>query len=288
MKEKQINKLLQGVYNDFLEHISNESIKYIFKHKSFITGGCIPSMAMNEYVADYDIYLFDKESVDAVKSYFQNVHQYIDSVSMLPMMNMKYKVSLITENAINLTDKIQIITKYYGFSDDITDKFDFQHIKSFWRYNEGKEASELILCDDFYKLIHEKELVYTGSEYPLSSFFRTKKYIKKGWNISNATMLHIALDIVAVFNRGKIIINDKEDIKDYISATIVDIDDDEQDVFIDINDEHLNDQEEHFEDFDIDTVIQQLNGVDPVTIQAELEAYIGQRLSIQQIINLIK
>ena len=74
MKANKINKLLQGVYNDLLEHISDESIKDIFKHKSFVTGGCIPSMAMDEYVTDYDIYLFDKESVDAVKFYFQNIH----------------------------------------------------------------------------------------------------------------------------------------------------------------------------------------------------------------------
>ena len=281
MKTKQIEKLLQGVYNDFFEYISDDKIKNIFKDKSFVTGGCIPSMAMDEFVTDYDIYLMDKESVCAVKNYFQNIHQQ-EKLPPELAVKPKYRVNLITENAINLSDKIQIITKYYGCPTEVTENFDFAHIKSWFRYN-----SAIIICDDFFQLIHEKELVYTGSEYPLSSFFRTRKYIKKGWNVSNATMLHIALDIVAVFNRGKIIINNEDDIKDYICTSIVDIDNDEQDIIVSINEEYLNDQQEHFEDFDIDTVLKQLNGVDPITIQKELEAYTGKRLSINEIINLI-
>lgn len=273
MKTNQINKLLQGVYNDFLEHISNESIKDIFKDKSFVTGGCIPSMAMDEFVNDYDIYLFDKKSVDAVKSYFQNVHQQ-EKQPVEIAVKPKYKVNLITENAINLSDKIQIITKYYGEPIDVVGSFDFQHIKSWFRFN-----SEIIFCDEFYRLIHEKELVYTGSEYPLSSFFRVKKYIKKGWNVSNATMLHIALDIVSAFNKNKIILYDNEKMPDLVWQ--------DEETKLEFYKEYVNNREEQEEEFDVETIIQQLNGVDPITIQAELNAYLGKRLSINEIINLI-
>lgn len=275
MKANQINKLLQGVYNDFLEHISDECIKDIFRNKSFVTGGCIPSMAIDEFVNDYDIYLFDKQSVDAVINYFQNIHQQ-EKQPVEIAVKPKYRIGLITENAINLTDKIQIITKYYGTPINVVDSFDFQHIKSYWYYG----SNELHFCSDFYKLIHEKELVYTGSEYPLSSFFRVKKYIKKGWNVSNATMLHIALDIVSAFNKNKIILYNKEEIPDLVWADV-------DTKGLRINEEYLNDREEQQEEFDVETIIRQLNGVDPITIQAELNAYLGKRLSINEIINLI-
>lgn len=72
MKAKQAEKLLTGVMNNFLESINSSEVKTIIKEKSYITGGCIPSMLMGEFVNDYDIYFYTNSS--AKKSlYIQEV-----------------------------------------------------------------------------------------------------------------------------------------------------------------------------------------------------------------------
>lgn len=189
MKAKQIEKLLTGVMNNFLESIPDNYIKDIIKEDTYITGGSIPSMLMDEFVNDYDFYFYNSNYINVVKDYFETTHT--------KNKNDKFHVKLITENAINLSDKIQIIIKFVGDPKVVTNKFDWQHIKSWYSCKEEK----LHLTSDVYQLVVEKELIYTGSDYPLSSLMRLKKYIKKGWNVSNTTILHIALDIVASFNK---------------------------------------------------------------------------------------
>ena len=267
MKAKQIEKLLTGVMNNFLESINDPDIRNIIKERSYITGGSISCMLIDEYVNDYDIYFYNKEDADKVKTYFE-------TKILKTSSDDKFKVKLITDNAINLSDKIQLIIKFVGEPKEVTDKFDFKHIKSYYDCNTQK----LHLTNDVYQLVCEKELVYTGSEYPLSSLFRLKKYIKKGWNVSTTTMLHIALDIVSVFNKmekGRMRpcgIDDQDIIEPQKDTKFI-IDDE-----IDFNEDEV---------FNVEDVINQLNGVDPFTIQAELSQKIGQYLTVDQIIKII-
>lgn len=143
MKAKQIEKLLTGVMNNFLESINNSEIKNIIKERSYITGGCIPSMLMDEFVNDYDIYFYTKEDADRVKNYFENNHT--------KNKDDKFHVKLITENAINLSDKIQLITKFWGDPSFVTEEFDWAHIKSWYSVKEKK----LYLTPDIYLLVEK-------------------------------------------------------------------------------------------------------------------------------------
>ena len=263
MKAKQIEKLLAGVVDHFLKSISDSTIVKVIKENSYITGGCIPSMLMGEFVNDYDIYFYNTEDAEKVKKYFENQHtKNADS---------KFHVKLITENSVNLSDKIQLIIKFVGDPMFVIEKFDWQHIKSWY----SCKAEKLHLTSDVYQLICEKELIYTGSEYPLSSMMRLKKYIKKGWSVSNATMLHIALDMVASFNKmeaSRLIPCGKDE----LTATL--------------GGWKIVDFSENFEKeptFNIDDVLFHLNGVDPITIQAKLAEQTGQYLTIQEIIKLM-
>jgi hypothetical protein len=275
MKAKQIEKLLHGVFSNFFESINNEEIKKILSENTFITGGCIPSMMMNEFVNDFDVYFEKQEDVNKVKKYYKS--QIIDKTK-------KFHVKLITDNAINLSDKIQLITRFTGMPEEVTKNFDWAHIKSYYKYPD-----KLVIIPDTYRLIVEKELIYTGSKYPLSSLLRLKKYIKKGWNVSTKTMVHIVLDILKEFNKNK-----KESIKQKSFSEMIEefqenekeSKDIENEEFI-IEDEQIEFDEKNNFEVDIDTLIEQLNGVDPLTIQAELQKKCGKRLSIEEIINLL-
>lgn len=268
MKAKQINKLLKGTIDKFCESIGNTEIEEIIKTKSFISGGCIPSMLLDEYVNDFDFYFIDKESADKVREYFSNVDTDEDS---------KFHVKLITNNAINLSDKIQLITRFYGIPDKVVDNFDWQHIKSYYTYPD-----KLSLDSEVYRLIVEKELVYTGSKYPLSSLLRVKKYAKKGWDISNKTMVHIALDIVQSFM-------DAESKRKSRSASRYRVEDYEEYGDIDVADDLTIDDNDSLTEhpFSVEDLIRHLNGVDPLTVQVQLQNKLGEYLTISQIVRLM-
>lgn len=270
MKIKQIEKLLNGLIDNFCKTITDEKIIDIIKNHSFITGGCIPSMMLDEFVNDFDFYFDTKENALDVKEYFEQREKKSLSVD-------KYKTNLITENSINLSDKVQLVIKFYGSPTEVIEKFDWAHIKSYFMYSK-----KIVLADDLYRLIVEKELVYTGSEYPLSSLMRLKKYIKKGWNVSNSVILNIALDVVSS-------LHNMESHRTLKLSKSKNIDDDFEEKFED----ELEDQIEkcflNKDDFkyNVEDIIYHLNGVDPLTIQINLLKHSQEYLTTKEIINIM-
>lgn len=276
MKKNQIQKLLNGVIKNFTETIKEENIKNYILNDSYITGGCIPSMIVDEWVNDYDIYFTSKDIADKVKKYFE------DNKDTYNKNREKYKLNLITDNALNFSDKIQIITKWAGSPEEVTNNFDWQHIKS---YYVCKDKS-IVLCNDLYKLLVEKELQYTGSKYPLSSLFRLKKYLKKGWTISNVDILKIVFDTIKVLTAKE---NKQNIAKDTNKKRITVFEEEE------IEEEEIIEEEIEYkviaEEFDEEIIlfrkenlIEQMNGVDPLTIQNKVFSEFGEFITLDEII----
>ena len=112
----------------------------------------------------------------------------------------------------------------------------------------------------------EKELIYTGSDFPLSSLLRLRKFLKKGWTVSTKTMVHIVFDILGAFDTSKY--NQFKE-NDYLEVI--------EDFNYQTNNQKIS----------ADTLIQQLNGVDPLTIQRELKVHTGKHLSLNEILELL-
>jgi len=219
MKAIAIEKLLKGLSDNFLNSIKDETLKEEVKNNFFIAGGCIPSMMLNEFVSDFDIYFTNKETADKIREYYFKL--ILPGSNSHPPYNVKvegefYKITyneevkknsflpiFISLQAITLTDKVQLITKFYGEPKDVVENFDWAHLKSYFKY------PKLFIHDSTYRLINEKELIYTGSKYPLSSFLRTRKYIKKGWTISAKESLKIALELAKYDLTDLIVLRDQ-------------------------------------------------------------------------------
>ena len=102
----------------------------------------------------------------------------------------KYRPVYCSKNAITLSDKMQIILRFYGDANEIHKNFDFTHCKGYWTNQTG-----LVLPEDTLACILTKELVYSGSLYPLASIFRTRKFIQRGWNINVGQYVKMALQL---------------------------------------------------------------------------------------------
>lgn len=103
----------------------------------------------------------------------------------------KYKPIFWSSNAITLSDKIQVVLRFFGEAEELHKNFDFVHCLCSWTSWDNK----ITLPAEALESIINKQLVYIGSRYPLCSIFRTRKFIQRGWTINAGQYLKMALQL---------------------------------------------------------------------------------------------
>jgi hypothetical protein len=101
-----------------------------------------------------------------------------------------YDPLFFSPNAISLSNDLQIVCRFNGTAEQIHKTFDFIHATNYFTFKEGLvtnlKAMESLLT---------KRLSYQGSVYPLTSIIRSKKFVKRGWNIGAGEYLKIMFQI---------------------------------------------------------------------------------------------
>lgn len=170
-----INSLLFYYLDKFNKH-NNTDWKYSTKYK------CIYRLLNNNINVEnltFDEFKSNVEIVDAISS--KNITD----------DKKKYDPICITPNAISLTDKIQLIIRFYGEPNEILSNFDYVHTNNYYDYY----LNQLILKQEAVESILTKQLIYNGSKYPICSLIRSRKFINRGWFISAGEYLKIAFQI---------------------------------------------------------------------------------------------
>lgn len=103
----------------------------------------------------------------------------------------KYRPIFLTSNAITLSDKVQLVTRFYGSPEEIHSNYDFAHCTCYWTSADGV----LTLPNEALQAILARELVYRGSKYPIASVIRTRKFIQRGWVINAGQYLKMCMQI---------------------------------------------------------------------------------------------
>lgn len=103
----------------------------------------------------------------------------------------KYRPRFFTTNALSLSDGIQIVIRFCGPVNTIHENFDFEHTKCSYDYANGN----VNLPTKSLECIINKELLYRGSKYPLTSIIRTRKFISRGWTISAGQYVKMAFEL---------------------------------------------------------------------------------------------
>lgn len=103
----------------------------------------------------------------------------------------RYRPVFLSANAITLTDKIQLVIRFYGDAAEIHKNYDFEHCKNVYDY----QSDTLDLRASALESILSKTLNYTGSLYPICSLFRMRKFIERGWRISAGEILKMAWQV---------------------------------------------------------------------------------------------
>lgn len=106
----------------------------------------------------------------------------------------KYIPVFISPNAITLSNKIQLIFRFYGEPDEIHENYDFVHCTNYWTSWDN----HLELRPRALEALLARELIYIGSKYPVCSIIRMRKFIKRGWSINAGQILKIIMQTNAL------------------------------------------------------------------------------------------
>jgi hypothetical protein len=103
----------------------------------------------------------------------------------------KFRPVFLTSNAITLSDKLQIVARFFGEPDQIHENYDFVHCTNYWISWEKK----LVLRQEALESLLAKQLRYVGSKYPICSVIRTRKFLRRGWTINAGQYLKMCFQI---------------------------------------------------------------------------------------------
>lgn len=106
----------------------------------------------------------------------------------------KYRPIFLSQNAITLSHKVQLVIRFYGEPEKIHDNYDFVHAMCYYDHLHGK----LSFPAEALEAMMSRSLIYKGSLYPLASILRVKKFVERGWRISAGQLLKIMWQISEV------------------------------------------------------------------------------------------
>lgn len=104
--------------------------------------------------------------------------------------NPNYEPMYFSPNAISLSNNIQIVLRFHGTHEEIHKTFDFIHATNYFTFSTG-----LVLNLSAIESILTKQLKYQGSQYPVTSIIRAKKFVKRGFNITAGELLKIMYQV---------------------------------------------------------------------------------------------
>lgn len=220
MKIKTIKKTLCDKFNQWANSIQDETLRKQVMENTIITGGAIVSLLMGEDVNDFDLYFRNYDTCLRVAQYYAKFFEgkveiregENGIISIRTDADITYKgeeeasdespVSVegkdpdfkpiyMSSNAITLSDKIQIVIRFYGEPEEIHKNYDFIHCTCFWKsWDEQLVTPERALTS-----MMSRELIYCGSKYPLCSLIRIRKFIARKWTISAGQMLKMVIQL---------------------------------------------------------------------------------------------
>ena len=232
MNKKMIVNHLDRFYQDWVDSIDDKEIKDIVLEKTFVTGGAIVSLLLDEDVNDYDVYFKDIESCERVIEYYLSkigVEKNQDYFFGVDGNRFDEDGNEIESPEIHDDDgdervfvKIPSVgyfkTNFYSSkytvlfvsSNAMTLTNDVQLVFRFvgepsvihknYDFDHTKcyyipNKKELVLPQSALLSILTKELRYNGSKYPMASVIRTRKFIERGWKINAGQYLKMMLQI---------------------------------------------------------------------------------------------
>ena len=152
----------------------------------------------------------DSDQSQKVESYLQNDTNIEQADQQKDDLGAFHPI-FVSENAIMLTGKVQLVFRFYGEPDDIHGFYDFVHCTNYWTSKDRK----VVLRQDALESILAKELRYISSKYPICAIIRTRKFIGRGWTITAGEYLKMCFAV------SKLDLSDTDVLRDQLTGVDV-------------------------------------------------------------------
>lgn len=174
----------------------------------------IPTKDYTEKTKDFDKWSFfvkglNESKEDRIKIYIPHIGYWRRSDDM-PEENqetLNFEPIYLSENAITLSNQVQLVVRFFGDHKTIHKNYDFAHATNYFHYLD--EKPKLSLNETALKALLTKELIYIGSKYPLTSVIRTKKFLLRGFSISAGTYLKILWQVAELDLKNPIVLQEQ-------------------------------------------------------------------------------
>lgn len=159
------------------------------------TGKLVPNGKINIFIkskgvlADKDAETITDESEPTLPKEIEELQEQAEEEKKISKP--KFRPIYLTSNAITLSDKIQIVIRFWGEVEEIHKNYDFAHCICAW----SSWDNNLSLPTKALECIINKELFYIGSKYPLCSIIRTRKFISRGYTINAGQYLKMCMQL---------------------------------------------------------------------------------------------
>jgi uncharacterized protein YggL (DUF469 family) len=167
-------------------------------NKMIVAGGAITSIFSGVGIRDYDLYFTDNSKREEVEKWFdEHMTKQAETNNALSYywFNPDKKNEREQGSPDNLNFQLITIPSTEGGTKNIFERFDYTICMGAYRF----EDETFVLHDDFLQHLAQRKLVFNPKTlYPINSLIRSKKYMNRGFNMSNVETLKIALTIHAL------------------------------------------------------------------------------------------
>lgn len=155
----------------------------------------IQSAGITSEAGDSDYQYFEMQPDGEGEEYVERLQEALTDVTVKEPSDEgdrpAYRPIFLSDNAITLSNKVQLVMRFYGDAETIHKNYDFVHCTNYWTSKD----KELVLRPAALESILAKQLHYVGSLYPICSVIRTRKFLKKGWYINAGQFLKMCFQI---------------------------------------------------------------------------------------------
>lgn len=166
--------------------------RFMAQHAGYIAGGCFKGLFTGEKIKDVDVFFLNEQDAN----FAINIYQKDDDYLALYTNN---NVTGFLDTKTNI--KVELITGHYGAPEEMISNFDFTITKSAYIKNKETGEYEFIFHERFFEhLINKKLVIDDKIPFPLSTFNRSLRYTRYGFNLCGESKSKIVESVQGIVN----------------------------------------------------------------------------------------
>jgi hypothetical protein len=194
----QLSHILDG----WIASVADCELAGCLRREAYIAGGAIASLLLGEPVQDYDVYVRQAATAQALKAYYEAffehhpapVHDPHHPFALADEPTAPCRPLTMTSNAVYLSTRIQLMTSFYGEPNWMVSLYDYEHCTGYYTAGEGR----LVVSAAARQAIAMRSLHYRpGALFPMLSLLRLPKFIARGYTIDLGQLFQLVVTVAS-------------------------------------------------------------------------------------------